>query len=192
MTSRVFDAQGRLARAGRVLNDPASTSHGVRAVYVLALLSSAIPAPTSGWVKLALGTGAWRSPLALVALATFALLIWRIVVVVRYRDRLDAPIGHRGLRWCRAAAVALMATGVASYVLQWFMFPFARAIFPRSGDSGIAFVVAGMWLAALATPLGVLLFEASRLLGFERWYREQRSLGPRAQSRNEGLLEISK
>lgn len=174
MTNKVFDSRGRLVDVNPEPRDPASAGRAVRVIYLAALMSMAVPAPTSGWVRLAFGSGGlWKSPMALVAVAMFALIVWRIVVVVRDRSLLDAPIERGFLRGCRTIAVVLMATGVAIYVLQWFVFPIGRAMFPRGSDNGIEFFVVGMWLAMFATaiPLGLLMFEASRLMGFERWYR---------------------
>lgn len=173
MTTTVFDSIGRLVDADRAPPDPAASSHAVRAIYVLALVSIALPAPTSGWIGMALGFGGVRSPFALVWLLTFVLIVWRIVLVIRNPNQLDAPAEQQTLRWCRNAAIAFMAIGSVIFALQWFVIPIARAVFPRGSDNGIEFFVVGIWLAmfAAATPLGLLLFEASRLFGFERWYR---------------------
>jgi hypothetical protein len=56
------------------------------------------------------------------------------------------------------------------------MVPIVRAVVPQGSGNGIEFFMAGMALAAGSgfAPSGLLLFELSRILGFERWYREQR------------------
>lgn len=176
MTTKVFDSKGRLVDASQHKQSTGATLLGVRAIYVLAILSIFIPLRSSGWVSLAMG-GFFLSPFGVLSLAVAALAVWRIVVVVRDAGRLDSPLQTSVLRWCRSLAVGLMAVGVAVYLLQLFVGPIGRMLFPRGSDNGVEFFVVGVWLAmfAVMAPLGVFLFELSRLLSFERWYREQRS-----------------
>ena len=79
------------------------------------------------------------------------------------------------LSWCRALGIGLMALGVIAFVFQFFVGPIGRMLFSQRTESGAEFFVVGIWLAMFTavTPISVLLFEASRLLSFERWYREQ-------------------
>lgn len=176
MTTKIFDSRGRLVRRDQPYRDAGTTHHAVRGIYVLAVLSIFVPLRSSGWVGLAVG-GFWLSPFGVVSLAAIALVVWRIVLVLRERARLDAPMQTGLLRWCRSLAIGLMAAGVTVYLLQLFVGPIGRALFPRGSDNGVEFFVVGVWLAMLTAlaPLGLLLFESSRLLAFERWYREQRS-----------------
>ena len=142
---------------------------------MLAILAMLVPW-RSGWAALGL-TGGVFSWVWGVGLSTVALGVWRIVVVLRDTGRLDAPSNSAVLRWCRALAIGLMALGVVGFILQFFIGPIGRALFPRGSDNGVEFFVVGMWfgmVTALA-PLGILLFEASRLLSFERWSLEQRA-----------------
>lgn len=177
MTAKVFDARGRLVDADLAAREPAETGRAVRTIYGLALVSIALPAPMSGWVGMALGVTSVRAFVPMIWFIPFALIAWRIVLVIRRSGLLDAPSDHQALRWCRKIGTGLMAVGMVIYLLQWFVVPLARTVFPRGSDNGIEFFVLGLGFAMLAaaTPIGLLLFEASRLLGFERWYREQRS-----------------
>lgn len=175
MTSNLFDSQGRQKSLVQPRRDSAATTGWVRALYVLAILSVVIPVRSSGWVTLAMG-GQWSSPFGLAWLGIVALAIWRIAVVVRDARRLEAPIGLAPQRWCKALGIALMGIGTLGSTLQFFVGPIGTTLFPRGSGSGVEFFAIGLWLAistALA-PIGFVLFEASRLLSFERWYREQR------------------
>lgn len=177
MTQKVFDVRGRLVDADLATHNPAETGRALRTIYVLALVSIAFPAPMSGWVGMALGVGSLHALVPWIWLIPVALIAWRVVLVIRRPALLDAPSDHQGLRWCRKIATGLMAVGIAIYLLQWFIVPLARTLFPSGSENGIEFLVLGLGFAMLAaaTPVGLLLFETSRLLGFESWCGERQS-----------------
>lgn len=162
----------RLARA-QIPLAPATTEE--RWLYLLALLTVLAPVPGSGWARLATGGG----PLVLMglpALAILALATWRAVQVIRDRGRLAAPALAGRIRWMRKIALAIMAVGVVVTMLQLLTVPIAGVIFKGArSETGVEFFVVGVWLAMFSGwgPVGLLLFEFSRMLGFERAQREQ-------------------
>jgi hypothetical protein len=144
-----------------------------RVLYVATLLALAVPAPLSSWVRLAVGSAPLTShavPLFLVA----ALLLWRAALVALDRSRLAAPEARGALRWLRRAGLTLMAIGVPVMVLQWLSGPIAATLFKGNSGDGAAFFVVGLWLAIFSrlAPAGLMLFEGSRLLSFERAQKE--------------------
>ncbi len=142
---------------------------GVRALYLFALFTAFAPRPGSSWVGLAVG-GGWLAVLGWSALAIAAVAVWRGVTVLLYRHRLTAPAPTGSARWLRIFGIVLMAVGVVVYVLHFFIGPLGRLIYPGRTDSDIQFFIVGVWLSMFGGwgATGVLLFEFSRLMGFER------------------------
>ena len=64
--------------------------------------------------------------------------------------------------------------GVPVTVLQWLSGPIAATLFKGTSGNGVGFFVVGLWLAILSglAPAGLMLFEGSRLLCFERAQKE--------------------
>lgn len=154
----------------------AETSRRLQWFYVLGLIAIVISSRHSGWVQMAIG-GSWlMSLLALTAMLVIAVAVGRAVQVLRRRDRLDAPVAAGWITLLRRAGLLLLALGIVTALLQLLMVPIVRAIVPRGSDNGIEFFIAGLALAAGSgfAPSGLLLFELSRLLGFELWHREHR------------------
>lgn len=140
-----------------------------RLLYLLALLAMVVSPAVSSWVMLATGGGA----LAAIGLATYLVLavaVWRALQVWRDGQRLAAPRPIGVARWIRAIGLWLMAIGSVTVVLQFFVGPIANSLFGRPSGSGVEFFAVGLWLAVFSgwAPAGLLLFEFSRLLGFER------------------------
>lgn len=155
---------------------PLAPAHAqVWVLYLLALLTVLMPVPGSGWVRLATGSGPLMM-LGLPSLLIMVLAVWRAAQVLRDRRHLAAPPALGAALWIRRVAVALMAFGVLVTVLQIFTGPIARAIFHGGrSDSGVEYFIVGVWLAMFSgwAPVGLLLFEFSRMLGFERATREK-------------------
>ena len=189
MASKTFDSKGRLVDVGPQAHSPAldpdqsgATPRALQMLYVLAVASVFVVPYGAVWVSLA-GLVHWRSMSILTSLLSSAtvlaaaLAVWRIAGVVRDPGRLDAPIERGLLRWCRTLALGLMAIGVAGALLQWIAGPLGLNSFARGGSAGGAGYFIAVWAAFSGSMnlLALMLFETSRLLGFEAWYREHRS-----------------
>ncbi len=68
-----------------------------------------------------------------------------------------------------------MYVGVVGTLLSWFGGPLMRAFMTSRTESGAEYFVAGLYLSFVAGigTLGLLLFESSRLLAFERLVYER-------------------
>ena len=138
-------------------------------LYCLALVSSVIPALSSGWVALAMGAvGLFQLPLLIV-------YVYRIQMVVRHPATLDAFVSNWRLAALRKLGIALMLLGAIAAFAMPFSSYLAVSIFGSMGPSGVAAFVVGVWLAMASSAgfFGVVCFELSRLLGFEAMLRPQ-------------------
>jgi hypothetical protein len=145
----------------------------LRIVYVIVLLSILLPIGLSGsgWVSLSLGRGGWRSLWQYAFVALFVVLaIWRIWVVLADRSTLDSPAVAGLLRAIRITGVTLLSLGTLVFALDVLGRPIIRALVSRPSESGVEFYVVGLFLAFLKGigPLGVIVFEFSRLRSFEK------------------------
>ncbi len=160
--------------------DLGPTSRAVRVLYVLAVAAVFVVPNVATWISLS-GSGHWQSVSILTSFIFSAvvpgLAIWRIVGVVRDPGRLDAPVGHGIYRWCRTLALGFMAVGAAGALLQWTAGPLGLDLLGRGGGAGGAGYFIAVWTAFSSSMnlLALALFESSRLLGFETWYRGHRS-----------------
>lgn len=144
-------------------------SGAVRALYLLALLTLLAPLPSS-WVALATG-GGFGMVFGLAGYLLIAAAVWRAVQVLRDGGRLAAPVPVGPERWLRRFGLLFMVIGTITVALQFFIGPIARSLFgTNSGGTGIQYFVVGVWFAIFSgwASAGVLLFEFSRMLGFER------------------------
>jgi hypothetical protein len=140
--------------------------------YALILLIAVIPFGYSGWVSLARG-GLPAAGAALLPFIVFAL--YRAYLVLARPGTLDAPRVEGSLVWLRRIGLTLMAVGVVMSAARFAVVPIGRALFPRGSDNGIEFFVVGLAVAVLGSiaPLGLGLFEYSRLRSFEVWLSRQ-------------------
>ena len=164
------------ARSGEPAADTVeilTASTATRVIYALALLTLAVPGVNSTWVGLTLASG-W---LGLLALPVALLCLGRAVQVLARPRSLDAPAPVGIVRHLRALGLCLFAAGAASVVLVLFMRPLARTIWPGSSGNGIELYVVGIFVALVASlgPIGLLMFEFSRLRGFEQALRRPTS-----------------
>jgi hypothetical protein len=143
-----------------------SASWVARLAYALGLVSLAYPFTISGWVMLTHG-GAW---IGLGFVAVLAFIAWRASQVLLDRRTLDAPIAAGFARWLRVPGLFLAGIGPVAFALQFLIGAIGRALAPHGSHSGVEFYVAGVGIALLAglAPLGLLLFEFSRLRAFEQ------------------------
>ncbi len=68
-----------------------------------------------------------------------------------------------------------MAIGLIGSFTIFFIKPLALGIFGKPGDSGVAFFVVGVlaYLISSSGLMGLLMFEASRLFGFEARIKDE-------------------
>jgi membrane protein DedA with SNARE-associated domain len=157
------------------------TSLGTQVLYVLTLLAMILPA-----LPMLRFAGMWSGPAGanivpilvsvVPALLLMVALFMRAAYVFRQRRRLDAPAAPGRLDELRRLALLFMAIGCAATLLQVFLGPLVRALMPQRSGNGVEFFVVSLWLFPLVSlsSLGVMLFEASRLLAFEWWYTKNR------------------
>jgi hypothetical protein len=110
------------------------------------------------------GTVLFVGPILLLLLGAY-----RIFSVAKDKNLLNCPVLSGVPRVMRVLGILAMVLGAIAALAWPFIKPIALAIFGKPGDSGVAFYVVGVYLAIAKgfAPLGVVLFEASRLMGFE-------------------------
>ena len=140
--------------------------------YGLVLLSMVLPfgLAKSGWVGLATG-GSAIGIVPLVGPLVFLVLgIYRIYLVARIPGILDSPSVAGFVSVMRAIGAFFLYVGAVISVLSWVSRPLMRAFMTTRTESGAEYFVVGVYLAMAASigVLGLLLFEFSRLLAFER------------------------
>lgn len=146
-------------------------SRSLKWLYCLTLIAIIFPTGmygAAGWVSLATGGGMLGGGMiALIILLT--IFIYRIVVVVRNPHTLDAYITGTRIKFLRYLAIFLMVVGLVGSMTIFFIKPIALGIFGKPGDSGVAFFVTGLFIYLISSAglPGLLMFEASRLFGFE-------------------------
>lgn len=142
----------------------------VRWTYCLAVLSAILPFGMSGWVAATLGGSPMQSFSFIGPILFLILGAWRIFLVARHRSTLNAFVLGGVMKFMRTLGIAGMAVGVLYLVLRLSAGPLTRAIFRSRSENGVEFYVVGVYLAVLGSlaPLGIILFEFSRLLGFEQ------------------------
>lgn len=146
-------------------------SRSLKWLYCLTLVAAIFPVGmmgAAGWVGLATGGGLLSGGIFALAIL-LGIIIYRIVVIVRNPHTLDAYIASKPIKFLRYLAIFLMAIGLLGTFAIFFIKPLALGIFGKPGDGGVAFFVVGMvlYLISSAGLLGLLMFEASRLFGFE-------------------------
>jgi hypothetical protein len=155
-------------------------ARSVRVLYVLGLFSLLISSFQSSWVVLAAGGSPLLLLFSLGGTVMSIVVIGRAVQVMIGVGVLDAPLAQRGfIHWCRRIGLWLMAAGALVALLQLLLVPITGAIFGPPSGNGIEYFVVGVGMAAFSGlgSTGVLLFELSRMLGFERWLRQEHSSG---------------
>lgn len=157
-------------------------SRSIKWLYCLTLIAGIFPSGifgASGWVGLATGggmLGAGMIPLVIL-LAAF---IYRIVVVSRQPHTLDAHVPNARIKLLRRFGIFLMSAGLIGSLAIFFIRPLALGIFGKPGDAGVAFFVVGLfvYLISSAGLLGLIVFEASRLFGFEHQHKNEHTGAP--------------
>lgn len=147
-------------------------SVSLRLAYCLVVLGAILPfgIAASGWVSLAkapslLGSVPIVAPLLMLALGGV-----RVYLVARYPTTLSSPPVSGGAAFVRVAGLVAIYVGVAATVLSWLAGPLMRTFMTTRTESGAEFFVVGLYLSFITGIglLGLLMFEFSRLLAFER------------------------
>jgi hypothetical protein len=151
---------------------PSRNNLALRIAYSAVLLGLLLPIglSASGWVGLTFGRGGGRSGVMMIGALLFAaLVVWRLVVVASGRANLEQPLSTGALRGMRIFGTVCLYIGAAVFLLDVLGRPLLRVVFPKPGDAGIMFYVAGVYLAVLKSvgTFGVLCFEFSRLRTLE-------------------------
>lgn len=139
--------------------------------YCLTVLAIALPIGLagSGWVRMtvggALGLIPFVGPLLMLVLG-----VGRVVQIWRRPYLLDSPVVTGVVRQVQAIGVVLIYAGALAGIANWLSIPVAKMFIKDPGPNGILFYVGGVYLALLGAlgPLGLLVFEVTRLLGFEK------------------------
>ncbi len=152
-------------------------SRSLKWLYCLTLISVIFPSGLFGgasWVGLATGGGIFSGGI-FVAGILLIIFIYRVVLIVRSPHTLDAYITSTRLKLLRYSGILLMVIGLIGAFAIFFIKPLALGIFGHPGDSGVAFFVMGVmiYLISSAGLLGLLIFEASRLFGFEARLKDE-------------------
>lgn len=155
-------------------------SRSLKWLYCLTLIAAIIPSGlfgAAGWVGLATGGGILSGGM-LSVVTLLAIFICRAVLVMRNPHTLDAYITSMPVKLLRYLGIFLMVVGLIGSFALFFIKPLALGIFGSPGDSGVAFFVVGVmiYLISSAGLSGFLIFEASRLFGFEAKYKEESKL----------------
>ncbi|MFZ5502286.1 MAG: hypothetical protein ACOY3V_01920 [Pseudomonadota bacterium] len=155
-------------------------SRSLKWLYCLTLIAAIIPSGlfgAAGWVGLATGGGILSGGI-LSVVTLFAIFICRTVLVVRNPHTLDAYITSTPVKLLRYLGIFLMVVGLIGSFAIFFIKPLALGIFGSPGDSGVAFFVVGVMIYFISSAglSGFLIFEASRLFGFEARHKEESKL----------------
>ena len=144
----------------------------LRVAYCLIVLGAVLPIgiASSGWVRLATGPSRVSAVPVLGLLFALALGGFRIYSVARFPTTLSSPPASGFTALARVLGTMAMYVGVVGTVLNWIARPLMRALLTSRGDSGAEFFAVGLLLSLVGSIglLGLLLFEFSRLLAFER------------------------
>lgn len=149
------------------MHDTASAQ--LRVFYSFAVVSAVLPFGMSGWVAMTVGPSPMPTVPYIGPLLLLLIGIWRIYQVARYPATLDSYVYGGAVKALRIIGLFSMAVGVLYLIARFAAGPLMR-LGPRRSESGVEFYVVGVYLALLSGvgPLGILLFETSRLFGFER------------------------
>lgn len=152
-------------------------SKSLKWLYCLTLIVAIFPTGlfgAAGWVGLASGGGLFSGGIiAVIILLT--IFTYRIVLVARNPHTLDAYIASTRIKLLRYFGIFLMSIGLIGSFTIFFIKPLALGIFGKPGDSGVAFFVVGIFVYLISSSglLGLLMFEASRLFGFEAQLKDE-------------------
>ncbi len=144
--------------------------------YRLVLLGAILPfgLSKSSWVSLITGHGIFSIIPYAWQLVFLVVGVYRIYLVTRFKGTLDALPVSGIAATLRSLGVFCLYIGAIITLLNWFSGPLMHMFMTHRTESGAEFVVIG-WYLSLVTGigyLGLLLFEFSRLLAFERQIKQ--------------------
>ena len=147
----------------------------VRLLYCLAVAGALYSSASALWTAFANMSGFDYSLGLLGVLWTIALALWRLWQVASSSTRLDAPEYRGAIADLRVLGIIGLAVGAVSLVLNLLIQPLLHALFSHGSENGGLHFIAGqyMYLVKSLAPPGILMFELSRLMAFERRLREQ-------------------
>ena len=153
-----------------------SASLPLKWAYALVILSSVVPIglASSGWVSLAVGGGASLGIPFLGPIAMLGLGIYRVFLVAKVPNTLDSPEIVGFGKTIHKVGIFLLFVGAVIGILNLISRPLLHALPSQYTSGAPVFFIVGIYLS-LATGLGLLgliLFEFSRLLGFEKNVRK--------------------
>ncbi len=171
-----------------------SAPSSLKWAYAIVVLSAVVPIGlgSSGWVSMAMG-GSVITAVPLLGPVLFLLLgLYRTVLVVWKPETLDSYRVSGLASMFRKVGIGGIYFGAVVGALNLLSRPLTQALFSQRTESGVEFVVVGLYLALAGGVgvLGLLLFEFSRLLGFEAALREG-ELHPRFEPTQPGEIAAS-
>ena len=146
--------------------------------YCLAMLGATVPfgLASSGWVRASIGGGAIGLIPAIGVILFLAIGAYRVFLVVRIPGTLDSPPAAGVAAALSAIGTLCIYVGALVTILNWTARPLMRLVITMRTESGAEYFVVGVYLALAGAvgTWGVLMFEFSRLLSYERRTREGR------------------
>jgi len=140
--------------------------------YCVVLLAAAVPIglAKSGWVATATGGFSMALVPFLGPVVFLFIGLYRIYLVVRVQDVLASPQATGLVSALRGVGAFCIQVGAVASVFSWVAGPLMRALMTTRTESGAEYFVVGVYLALFSGIglLGLILFEFSRLLAFER------------------------
>ncbi len=147
------------------------TSSFIKFAYCFVVLGLILPGlGRSGWVGLASGSSALMMLGLGGPLVAMILGCYRIYLVARKPGTLDGPAPSGFAAVLRTLGVVGLYIGAFMTVLSLCVGPIMRMLMTASSDSGAEYFAAYLLVAMVGSvgTLGLLFFELSRLLAFER------------------------
>ena len=143
-----------------------------RIFYCVVLLGAILPVGIAkfGWVALATGSSLAGSFPYIGPILFLIIGFYRIYVVALTPSTLNAIPISGFISFLRAAGIFLLYVGAVATILGWLAGPLMQLFMKSRTESGAEFFFVGV-IAALVGRVGVfglILFELSRLRGFER------------------------
>lgn len=141
--------------------------------YCITILSVMLPFGLAGssWVRMTVGGGLTLIPIIGPLLMLFAGLARCAQVWIR-PNVLDGPVVAGHLRVIQMAGISLIYAGALIGIANWLSIPIAKMFIKDAGPNGILYYAIGVYLALLNSLgiLGLIIFEATRLAGFEKMF----------------------
>lgn len=140
-------------------------------IYCLTIFSIVLPfgLASSSWVRMTVGGGLAFIPF-IGPLLMLTVGLGRCAQVWRNPHVLDGPVVAGYLRIIQMIGVALIYAGALIGIANWLSIPMVKIFIKDAGPNGILYYAIGVYLALMSGVgiLGLMIFEATRLVGFER------------------------